>query len=216
MSQVDIVKRMLEYAVVPVIAIEDVEKAIPLADALIAGGIPVAEITFRTEAAAEAIQRMRTERPDMIVGAGTVLTLDNLEAAQSSGAQFAVAPGYNPAILKRAKALALPFLPGVATPSEVEAALEQGCTVQKFFPAAVMGGTSMLKAFAGPYGHTGIRFVPLGGVNPENMSEYLALPVVGAVGGTWLATKEDIAESRWELVAERCQQALEIVKAIRG
>ncbi len=193
------------FKVVPVIAIESAEDAVPLADALITGGLPIAEITFRTSAAADVIRSMVSTRPEILVGAGTILTLDNLKAAIDAGARFGVAPGFNPKIVEAARKADFPFVPGICTPTEIEAALDAGCTLLKFFPAGAIGGLPLLKALAAPYGHTGVKFMPTGGVNPSNLLEYLAVPNVAACGGTWIATKEDIAEKRWDLIASRCR-----------
>src|SRR5436190_12577633 len=194
----EIFKRVAQLGVVPVIAIENADAAIPLADALIAGGLPVVEITFRTAAAAEVIRRMTKERPQLIVGAGTVLTTANLEAAKASGAAFAVAPGLNPQTVKQAQSIGLPFVPGIATPSDIELGLSLGCKLLKFFPAEANGGLGMLEALSAPYKHTGLRFMPTGGVNPANLEPYLKLDIVAAVGGTWIAKAEDLANAKWD------------------
>ena len=212
----EIFSRVAQLGVVPVIAIENPEAAIPLADALIAGGLPVVEITFRTAAAAEVIRKLAKERPQLIVGAGTVLTTANVETAKSSGAAFAVAPGLNPQTLKHAQAAGLPFVPGIATPSDIELGLSLGCKLLKFFPAEANGGVGMLEALSAPYKHTGLRFMPTGGVNTANLESYLKLDTVAAVGGTWIARKEDLAGGKWDDVRNRCKAALEIVAKARG
>ena len=199
-------ERIAELKVVPVIAIESPEAALSLADALIEGGLPIAEITFRTEAAAAVIRKMSQERPDLLVGAGTILTLDNLKAAIDSGATFGVAPGCNSRIIEAAQKMDFPFVPGVCTPSDVESALSYGCKVLKFFPAGAMGGLTMLKSLIAPYGHTGVQFMPTGGVSPENVNEYLSMKGVIACGGTWIASKEDIADGRWDQITNRCRE----------
>ncbi len=211
----DIFARIAQIGVVPVIAIEKIEAAIPLADALIEGGLPVVEITFRTAAAAEVIAKMAKERPQLIVGAGTVLTVANVEAAKKSGAAFAVAPGLNPQTVKHAQSVGLPFVPGVATPSDIEAGLALGCKLLKFFPAESNGGVGMLEALSAPYKHTGLRFMPTGGVNPANLESYLKIGTVAAVGGTWIAKTEDMANGNWQEIRNRCQAALAIVAKAR-
>jgi 2-dehydro-3-deoxyphosphogluconate aldolase / (4S)-4-hydroxy-2-oxoglutarate aldolase len=216
MSEQTVWERLRGHGVVPVIAIESVDAALPLADALIAGGLPVAEITFRTEAAGEVIALLSRERPDLLVGAGTVLTPENAEAAKECGAQFAVAPGFNPVIVNRANDIGLPFVPGVCTPSDIEGALALGCKTLKFFPAEASGGVAMLKALAGPYAHTGVRFVPTGGVNMDNLESWLASPVVNAVGGTWLAKGPDLDAGNWFGIEERCRKAAATVAKARG
>lgn len=212
----EIFSRIAKIGVVPVIAIENVDAAIPLADALIEGGLPVVEITFRTAAAAEVIARMTQERPQLIVGAGTVLTQANVLAAKKSGAAFAVAPGLNPMTVQVAEVSGLPFIPGVATPSDIEAGLELGCRLLKFFPAEANGGVGMIEALSAPYKHTGLRFMPTGGVNPANLESYLKIETVAAVGGTWIAKKEDLANGNWAEIRDRCKAAVEVVARIRG
>jgi 2-dehydro-3-deoxyphosphogluconate aldolase / (4S)-4-hydroxy-2-oxoglutarate aldolase len=160
MSQEAVLERLAGFGVVPVIALEKVESALPLADALLQGGLPVIEITFRTAAAAEVIRTLSRERPQLVVGAGTVLTPANLEAAKASGAVFGVAPGLNPDIVRQAQQLELPFIPGVATPSDIELGLALGCQTLKFFPSEALGGVAMIEALSAPYKHTGLRFMP--------------------------------------------------------
>jgi 2-dehydro-3-deoxyphosphogluconate aldolase/(4S)-4-hydroxy-2-oxoglutarate aldolase len=212
----EIFSRIAQLGIVPVITIENADAAIPLADAFIEGGLPVVEITFRTATAAEVIRKMAKERPQLIVGAGTVLTLANLEAAKASGAAFAVAPGLNPQAVKQAQAMGLPFMPGVATPSDIELGLSLGCKLLKFFPAEANGGVGMIEALSAPYKHAGIRFMPTGGVNPANLESYLKLDTVAAVGGTWIAKKEDLANGKWDDIRNRCKVALEIVAKARA
>jgi len=209
-------EQIAQLKVVPVIAIESPEAAQPLAEALIGGGLPIAEITFRTEAAAAVIRKMSQESPGLLVGAGTILTLDNLKAAVDSGAAFGVAPGCNPQIIEAAQKRSFPFVPGVCTPSDVESALSCGCKILKFFPAGAMGGLPMLKSLIAPYGHTGVQFMPTGGVSPANLGEYLATKGVIACGGTWIATKEDIAGEQWEQIAARCREAAVSLSTLGG
>ena len=215
METTSIPEQIARGGIVPVIAIDRLEDALPLADALLAGGLSVIEITFRTNAAAQVIRKLATERPQMLVGAGTVLTPVNLELAHANGAAFAVAPGLNPRIVERAQSLGLPFMPGVATPSDIEAGLALGCKLLKFFPAEALGGTAMIEALSAPYKHAGVRFMPTGGVTPGNLETYLKLDSVVAVGGTWLARKEDLATGNWEAVTARCRAAQSIVARVR-
>lgn len=212
MPQESVFDTIKKYGIVPVIAAESVDSAIPLADALLEGGLPVVEITFRTDAAADVLQKLADERPQLLVGAGTVLTADNLDRAKACGAKFGVAPGLNPDIVARARDIGLPFVPGVATPSDIERGLALGCTTLKFFPAEALGGLKMLQALAAPYAHRGVRFLPTGGVNAGNLAHYLSEPSVAAVGGTWLAKKEDLAQGRWNDILQRCIAAMEIVR----
>jgi 2-dehydro-3-deoxyphosphogluconate aldolase/(4S)-4-hydroxy-2-oxoglutarate aldolase len=212
----DVFARVSELGVVPVIAIDSVEHALPLADALLSGGLPLVEITFRTKAAAEVIRLLSTARPELTVGAGTVLTPETVQTAVDAGARFAVAPGLNPRVVEAARELKLPFVPGVANPTDIETALELGCKLLKFFPAEALGGTKLLAALSAPYKHTGVRFMPTGGVSPANLGAYLALDTVAAVGGTWIAKKEDMADGRWEEIARRCREARATVDAARS
>lgn len=216
MNTGQISERIAQLGVVPVISIEEPAAALPLADALIEGGLPIAEITFRTAAAAQVIEILARERPELLVGAGTVLTGENLRAARSAGAQFAFAPGLNPTTIHEARALGLAFIPGVATPSEVEQALAQGCSMLKFFPAEMLGGLQMLNALAAPYQHTGVKLIPTGGVTTANLEGYLACPVVAGVGGTWIAKPEDLTAGNWQAIRERCRAALESVRRVRS
>jgi 2-dehydro-3-deoxyphosphogluconate aldolase/(4S)-4-hydroxy-2-oxoglutarate aldolase len=204
------------HAVVPVIAIDSAEIALQLADALLEGGLPLAEITFRTAAAAEVIAQLTRHRPELLVGAGTLLSEENVRMAKAAGARFAVAPGFNPVVVRHAEKAELPFAPGVCTPSEIEQALCFGCRIVKFFPAEASGGVEMVKALAGPYSHTGIRFIPTGGVNTGNLQRYLSLPAVAAVGGTWIAGRDDLTGGRWKAIRDRCKEAVEIVRQARG
>ena len=206
-----IVETLAKYRVVPVIAIEDAEAALPLADALLEGGLPLAEITFRTRAATEAIRILAEKRPELCIGAGTVLTEENVRNAVEAGAKFGVAPGFNPETFEWAEELLWPFIPGICTPSEIESCLSFGVNVLKFFPAGVMGGIAMLKALSAPYAHTGVRFMPTGGVTEANLAEYLSIPSVLACGGTWIATKSDIVDGNWAEVKTRCRRVAEIV-----
>jgi 2-dehydro-3-deoxyphosphogluconate aldolase/(4S)-4-hydroxy-2-oxoglutarate aldolase len=216
MSHDSIFAEVARYGVVPVIAIEAAEAALPLADALLEGGLPVAEITFRTAAAAAVIAQMVRHRPALLVGAGTVLSPENVRAAQAAGARFAVAPGLNPAVVQVAAQAGLPLAPGVCTPSEIEQALALGCRIVKFFPAEPSGGVEMVKALAAPYSHMGLRFLPTGGVNTGNLEKYLSIQAVAAVGGTWIAKPEDLAAGRWQTIRDRCREAVEIVRKVRG
>ena len=198
--------------VVPVIEINDPNHAVPLARALLAGGINVIEITFRTDAAADAMSAIFADVPDMRVGAGTVVTKEQAKRALDLGVAFGVAPGLNPATVEMFQAAGTPFLPGVATPSEIERALALGLQTLKFFPAGNLGSVAMLKALSGPYASLGVRFCPTGGVNPDNLRDYLALPTVAAVGGSWIATKQQIAAGDWAGITARATEALKLAR----
>ncbi len=215
-KNMNIVETLSSYGVVPVIAIESVDSALPLADALLEGGLPVAEITFRTEAAGEVMALLRQKRPELIVGAGTVLTLENVQKAKDSGAVFAVAPGLNPQIVKKAQELDLPFVPGINNPTDIETALSLGCKTLKYFPAEASGGIKYLNAIVAPYKHTGISIMPTGGININNICDYLAIPQVVACGGTWIAKTDDIEQGRWQEIVSRCQEVAKKVKEINS
>jgi 2-dehydro-3-deoxyphosphogluconate aldolase/(4S)-4-hydroxy-2-oxoglutarate aldolase len=213
MKPQDAIKEIGKLKVIPVVAIDDAEAALPLADALAEGGLGVAEITFRTEAGAAVIKKIAEGRPKMLVGAGTILTVENLRRARDCGAVFGVAPGFNPRVAEEAVKLGFPFFPGVMTPTDIEAALAMKLNVLKFFPAEAAGGIAMVKALGEPYKHMGIRFIPTGGVNPENFRDYLAVETVLAVGGTWVAKRQDIAAGQWDKIKANCMQVAQALKA---
>jgi 2-dehydro-3-deoxyphosphogluconate aldolase/(4S)-4-hydroxy-2-oxoglutarate aldolase len=212
----DALSTIHRHGVVPVVTVERLEMALLLADALLEGGLPIAEITFRTPAAADVIRRLAEERPELLVGAGTILSIENLRAATRSGARFGVAPGLNPDVVSEAVHLGLPFIPGVATASEIERGLALGCRVLKLFPAALLGGPAMVSALSAPFGHTGVRFMPSSGVTAETLADYIACPTVVAVGGTWIAPKEVIAANDWQEIRRRAQVAREVIARTRG
>ena len=205
--------RLIEQRVVPVVVIEQVADAIPLAQALLAGGLTVVEITFRTPAAADCVRAIRQNVPQIYVGAGTLLEPAHVKRAYDAGAQFGVSPGISQIVVKAAMALGMPFVPGVMTPTDVELGLSLGCKLQKFFPADVAGGVKMLNALAGPYSHTGLKFIPLGGIKPANAAEYLALPIVAAIGGSWIADKKLITAKDWAGITKLAKEAVELGKA---
>jgi 2-dehydro-3-deoxyphosphogluconate aldolase / (4S)-4-hydroxy-2-oxoglutarate aldolase len=206
-------ERILKKRVVPVAVLDKVEDAVALAQALQDGGLPIIEVTFRTPAAAACVRAITQAFPFMLVGAGTLLEVDQVHRARAAGAQFGVAPGLNETVVQAARALGMPFVPGVATASEVERALALGCQLQKLFPADVLGGVKLLKALAGPYGHTGVKFIPLGGVNAANAGEYLALPNVAAIGGSWLCAKQLIADRNWAQITALTKEAVALAAA---
>jgi len=205
-----------ELGVVPVIAIDNAAHAIPLADALLEGGLPIAEITFRTSAAAEVIARIARDRPRMLVGAGTILDRASLDAARESGARFGLAPGFDSEIVSTAAARAFPFAPGVMTPTDLTAATRHGARMLKFFPAGSAGGPSALTAIAAPFAHLDAKFIPTGGITEQTIGDWLKLPSVAAVGGTWIACQEDIRAERWDHIAALARRAVEAARAARG
>jgi 2-dehydro-3-deoxyphosphogluconate aldolase/(4S)-4-hydroxy-2-oxoglutarate aldolase len=198
--------------VVPVIAIERASDAVALADALLEGGLPVAEITFRTEAAADVLAAMRDARPELCIGAGTILDKGSLDRAIAAGARFGLAPGYDPDIVDAAKAADLPFCPGIMTPTDLTLAAARGVRLAKFFPAGVAGGPKALSGISAPFAHLGIRFIPTGGVTEATIGDWLAIRQVIAVGGTWIAKTEDIREGRFADIAKNARAAVGIAK----
>jgi 2-dehydro-3-deoxyphosphogluconate aldolase/(4S)-4-hydroxy-2-oxoglutarate aldolase len=208
-------QKILDRRLVPVVVIDKVEVAEKLAETLLRAGLDVMEITFRTAAAEPSIKAITRRFPELFMGAGTLMSAEQVERAVQAGAQFGVSPGLNATVVNKARALGLPMVPGVMTPSEVEAALALGCTYQKFFPAEAAGGRKMLQALWGPYGHTGVRFIPLGGVNQSNMADYLALPSVVAIGGSWMVEKKLIAEQNWTLIETLTREALETAANVK-
>lgn len=210
------VTELLRRRVIPVIEIDDAVNAEPLAEALLNGGIDVIEITFRTPAAQQAIKRISKSFPDMLLGAGTVLSREDADRAVDAGASFGLAPGVNAEVVKRFQASGGLFIPGVMTPSEVELGLGLGCNLLKFFPAELAGGTAMLKALTGPYESRGVRFCPAGGISGENMLAYLALPIVAMVGGSWLATKEQVAAGDWTAITRQVREAIVRIHETKG
>lgn len=192
--------------IVPVITLERVEDAVPLARALVAGGLRLLEITLRTSAAADAAAAIIRNVPEAIVGIGTVLTPEDLERAQTLGARFALSPGATPRLLEAASRSEIPFIPGIATASELMAAMAHGFDTVKFFPASASGGIPALKALAGPFPRA--RFCPTGGIDEKNAAEWLALKNVVAVGGSWLTPADDMKSGAWEGISERVRQAL--------
>jgi len=186
MTAAEVEKKIKALRVVAVLTLDSVEAALPLADALLEGGIEAIELTLRTPSALDCIRVIAKERPAMLVGAGTVLTPLQLEQVISAGASFAVSPGMNHAVSEAAAAAGFPYFPGVMTPTDIEAALAKGHRLMKFFPAETAGGIPMLKALAGPYAPAGVSFLPLGGINIENAKAYLDLPTTAAIGGSWL------------------------------
>ena len=198
--------------VVPVIAIESAADAVPLADALLEGGLPVAEITFRTAAAADVLAAIRDARPELCIGAGTVLDRDNLDRAIAAGARFGLAPGFDPAIVSAAKEKGLPFCSGIMTPSDLTQAVGQGVRLAKFFPAGIAGGPKALAGISAPFAHLGIRFIPTGGVTATTIGDWLALKQVVAVGGTWIATTDDIRAGRFDQIRSNAAEAVKIAR----
>ncbi|MEG1276295.1 MAG: bifunctional 4-hydroxy-2-oxoglutarate aldolase/2-dehydro-3-deoxy-phosphogluconate aldolase, partial [Ruthenibacterium sp.] len=202
----DILQKIYEIGIIPVIAIDDADKAVPLARALVAGGLPAAEVTFRTDAAEESIRRITKEVPEMLVGAGTVLTKDQVDRAAAAGSKFMVSPGFNPEITKYALDKGIHFMPGTATPGEMEQAMSMGLSAVKFFPAEQNGGVAKLKAVAGPYKN--LRWMPTGGVNAKNLMDYLSFDKIIACGGTWMVKADLIEEGNWDEITRLTREAV--------
>jgi 2-dehydro-3-deoxyphosphogluconate aldolase / (4S)-4-hydroxy-2-oxoglutarate aldolase len=205
------VESFLKQRLMCITTIDQPDDAVPLAEALLAGGLPVMEITFRTAAASESIRRIRQKVPQMAIGAGTLLSVDNVKAAADAGAQFGVSPGLNETVLAAASKNWMPFFPGVLTPTEVDRALNLGCKHLKFFPSEPAGGVAMLKALAGPFAHTGVKFLPTGGINAKTLADYLALPQVAAVGGSWMAERKLVSEKAWSKITVLTAEAMKII-----
>ena len=209
-----VLEKIQEIGIVPVVVLDDAKDARPLAEALCKGGLPCAEVTFRTAAAEESIRIMTQEFPEMLVGAGTVLTTEQVDRAVAAGAKFIVSPGLNPRIVKYCVEKGILITPGCCNPSDIEQALENGLEVVKFFPAEPAGGLNMIKAMAAPY--VGVKFMPTGGINPENVKNYLAYDRILACGGSWMVKGDLVKSGNYEKIAELAKEAVEIVKESRG
>ena len=207
-------EQFYDYAVVPVVVLSDTKDALPLAEALIKGGLPCAEVTFRTDAAEESIRLMCEKYPEMLVGAGTVLTTDQVDRAVAAGAKFIVSPGFAPEIVDYCLSKNIPVLPGCITPSEVAQAVKRGLKVVKFFPAEQSGGLAKIKAMSAPFPM--IKVMPTGGVSLKNLKEYLSAPVIAACGGSYMVTADLIDNQKWDEIIDLCKKSREIVKEARA
>ncbi|MGB4610809.1 MAG: bifunctional 4-hydroxy-2-oxoglutarate aldolase/2-dehydro-3-deoxy-phosphogluconate aldolase [Saccharofermentanales bacterium] len=202
------------HGVIPVIKFNDVNEALPLADALSAGGINVMEITFRSSAASEAIRKVVEERPQILAGAGTVVNMTQLGQAIDAGAKFIVSPGFDPEIVTAGLKAGMIMLPGVVTPSEIMAAMKLGLTVLKYFPASVFGGLKAIKTYASVFGD--VKFMPTGGISAANLAEFLAEPNIQACGGSWMRPAKMIKEQKWDEITKLSAEATAICKTVRG
>ena len=209
-----VLQRVYEIGIIPVIAFNSVDEALPLCKALMAGGLPAAEVTFRTACAEDCIKKIHEELPDMLLGAGTVLTVEQVEQARAAGSKFIVSPGYNEDVVKHCIDIDLPVLPGTVTPSEVTAAENLGLKVTKFFPASQYGGLNTIKALAAPF--VGHRFMPTGGVSTANVEEYLSSSAIIACGGTWMVKPALFADGDFSKVEQIAREAMDVVKKVRG
>ncbi len=212
----DLRLQLRQTGVIAVLMIDRAEDAVPLARALLAGGVNTIELTLRTFAALECLRRIRAEVPEMTIGVGTILTPEQANDAKDNGASFGVAPGMNPRVVAEAQRIGLPFAPGVCTPSDIELALEAGCKLLKFFPSEPCGGLPYLRTISAPFMHLGVQFIPLGGVGPANAAQYLSEPSVLALGGSWLAQKDLIAKGDWATITQLAREATDIIKQVRS
>lgn len=205
-----VVAQLGKIRIVPVLVLNDLDSGLKMCEVLAECGLPTAEITFRTKAAESIIRAASTRFPELYLGAGTVLNVDDLKRAFDAGSKFAVAPGFNPTVVRAAVSAGYAFAPGVCTPGEIEQTMELGCRFLKFFPAEAAGGTKMLKSLIAPYKHLGVRFMPTGGVTTANVLDYLAIKEVVAVGGTWLGKADEIAAGNWDGIRATVKQAVAI------
>ncbi|SEQ09086.1 bifunctional 4-hydroxy-2-oxoglutarate aldolase/2-dehydro-3-deoxy-phosphogluconate aldolase [Basfia succiniciproducens] len=205
-----ILEKLRQIKIVPVIAIDKAQDILPLIKTLAENDLPVAEITFRSPAAVEAIRLARQHYPDVLIAAGTVLTAEQVVQAKSAGADFVVTPGFNPKIVQLCQDLNFPIIPGVNNPMSIEAALEMGLTAVKFFPAEACGGVKMIKALLGPYGN--LQMMPTGGINMQNIREYLAIPNIVACGGSWFIERSFVNEKKWDMISRLVKETVELVK----
>lgn len=210
----NLIKQISDIGVIPVIKIDNAKDAVPLANALKKGGICCAEVTFRTDAAEEAIRLISKEFPDFLVAAGTVLTPKQADTAMAAGASFIVSPGLNPIVVKHCIEKGYPIIPGVCTPSEVEMGMSLGLTYLKFFPAEAAGGVNMIKSMAAPY--TKIKFMPTGGIGPKNLADYLSCKAVIACGGSWMVPGDMITAGKFDEIEKLTAEAVALLKEIRG
>nr|WP_288642075.1 bifunctional 4-hydroxy-2-oxoglutarate aldolase/2-dehydro-3-deoxy-phosphogluconate aldolase [uncultured Anaerobutyricum sp.] len=209
----DITERFEKLGVVPVVVLEDTKDAVPLATALVEGGLPCAEVTFRTKAAAESIRLMTEQFPEMLVGAGTVLTIEQVDDAVRAGAKFIVSPGFDAEIVDYCLKNEIPVFPGCISPSEVAQAVKRGLKIVKFFPAEPAGGISMIKAMAAPY--TGIKFMPTGGINAKNLENYLFCDKIICCGGSWMVKGDFVKAGEFDKIRELTAEVHKLVESIR-
>jgi 2-dehydro-3-deoxyphosphogluconate aldolase / (4S)-4-hydroxy-2-oxoglutarate aldolase len=209
-------KDFLKQRLICVAVIDKPDDAVPLAEALLAGGLNVIEVTFRTAGAADAIARIRTSVPQISVGAGTLLSAEQVKQAIGAGAEFGVSPGLSESVLRVAEERDFLFFPGVVTPTEVTRAIELGCKQLKFFPAEAAGGVAMLKSLAGPFAHTGVQFIPTGGITATTLANYLAIPQVAAVGGSWMVERKLVAEKAWGKITALTAEAIKTIASLNS
>lgn len=211
----EIIRKIDNSKVIAVLVIDDLKHAIPVANALLQGSVNTIELTLRTPVALEAAKIIKTEFPEITLGIGTVLTTGQVKAVADIGVDFAVAPGCNPRIIEAAKEYGLSFAPGIATPTDIEIALEQGCRVLKYFPAETSGGIKHLNNMAAPYGYLGLKFIPLGGLSLANASNYLKSPLITAIGGSWIAKQDLIKNEQWETITKNAKYITKVINDIK-
>lgn len=208
--------RLTSAGVVAGFSVDDASQAVPIAEALLSGGVQAIELTLRTPEGIDAVRAIKSGAPEMLLGVGTILTPEQAAEAVAAGADFGVAPGLNPRVVKTATEVGLPFAPGIATPTDIEAALGLDCRLLKLFPAEPLGGLRYLRSMAAPYKHLGVRFFPLGGLNVENMGEYLSEPTVAAIGGSWIVQQDLVERGDWAGIAAQAAEACCVLGRSRG
>ncbi|CAN5625043.1 bifunctional 4-hydroxy-2-oxoglutarate aldolase/2-dehydro-3-deoxy-phosphogluconate aldolase [soil metagenome] len=211
----DLGREIEACGIIAVLVVESWQNAVPLAKALLAGGINIIELTLRTSSASDAIRAVVSEVPEMIIGAGTILTTKQLKTVADLGVSFGVSPGFNSRVVEAAKEQNFSFAPGVVTPTDIELAVESGCRLLKFFPAEPSGGLDYLRTILSPFAHLGLKFIPLGGLDMLNVTEYISDPDIIAIGGSWIAPQEYIREGRWKDITERAVKAISLVELTR-
>ncbi len=212
----DIIEKIDEAGIIAVLVIDELKHALPLANALLAGGINTVELTLRTDAALDAAKIIKKELPQINLGFGTVLTVDQVKAVVDLGADFAVAPGCNPKVIAEAIKQGLSFAPGIMTPSDIELAVEQGCRILKYFPAETSGGMEHLENMVAPYGYLDLKFIPLGGCNMENAASYLKSPLITAIGGSWIAKRQLIQSEKWDIITANAKEIRDLIINLRS
>lgn len=211
----ELTKKIDDSGIIAVLVIDEVKHAVPMARALLKGGVDAIELTLRTPAAIDSAKAIKKEVPEMILGFGTVLTVDQVKAVVAVGADFAVSPGCNPKIIEAARKRGLSFAPGIMTPTDIELALEQGCRILKYFPAETSGGLAHLKSMAAPYQHLGLKFIPLGGCNYDNASAYLQSDLITAIGGTWVAKRPLIQSESWDAITNNAREIRALINRLK-
>ncbi len=212
----ELIKKIEDAGIIAVLIIDDVKHAVPVARALLAGGVDVIELTLRTPAAMESAKAIKKEVPEMSLGFGTVLTVDQVKAVIDVGADFAVSPGCNPKIIREAQKQGLSFAPGIMTPTDIEMALEEGCRILKYFPAETSGGMKHLESISAPYNYLGLKFIPLGGCNINNAPSYLQSDLITAIGGTWVAKRPLIQSEDWSAITNNAKEIRNLITKIRS